>query len=185
MFCTSHFFHHATPYSQLPEVRVIMSASFPMNDLNPRSLFESLCQKCQGFSLAFKTSWYSSNVDGERHPFNHHEDFLSLQASGDAGCALCQLIRQYIVWDCQLSEPLQNLLLTEWRYEGTCIRFQVETTCPSSNILQFYESGLPDDIPDLGIKFLPNSSYDIGIPTLELIPEYLEEMKTISIKGMK
>ncbi|RSL54108.1 hypothetical protein CEP54_010056 [Fusarium duplospermum] len=91
-------------------------------------------------------------------------------------------MRQYIVWDCQLSEPLQNLLLTEWRYEGTCIRFQVETICPSSNILEFYESGLPADIPDLGIKFLPNSSYDIGIPTLELVPEYLEEMKTISIK---
>ncbi|KAI8654319.1 HET domain-containing protein [Fusarium sp. Ph1] len=154
-----------------------MSASFSITDLNPRRVFESLCQKCQAFSSAFNTSYTSSK---DPRPFDHHENFLSLQASADAGCPLCQLIWQYVVWDCQLSEPFQNLLMTEWRYEGSSIKVRLTTTNPSSNIFPAYEP--PPQLLALGVEFPPPSYHDVGIPTIELVQEYLQEMKTISIK---
>jgi hypothetical protein len=156
-----------------------MSTSFSIADLNPRRVFESLCQKCQAFSSAFNRSYTSSK---DPHPFDHHENFLSLQASADAGCPLCQLIWQYVVWDCQLSEPFQNLLMTEWRYEGSSIKVRLTTTCPSSNVFPAYET--PPELLALGVEFPPPSYHDVGIPTIELVREYLQEMKTISIKGM-
>lgn len=72
--------------------------------------------------------------------------------------------------------------MTEWRYEGSSIKVRLTTTCPSSNVFPAYET--PPELLALGVEFPPPSYHDVGIPTIELVQEYLQEMKTISIKGM-
>lgn len=80
-----------------------------------------------------------------------------------------------------MSEPFQNLLLKEWRYERLNIKVKLETTCPSSNIFPALET--PSELLALGIEFPPSSSRDLHIAINEMVREYLEETKVVSIKG--
>ena len=72
-------------------------------------MFCACCQKILDLGILIST-WAPDKPDGPKaKPYPHHESFIALEASAEAGCELCKLavstVRRHAVEQLRLMEP--------------------------------------------------------------------------------